>query len=102
MKKWFVLVGSLGILTAGLVSTRAQTGDVVKFDPALDALVSTDAKVVAVTHGPGFNAKEHRPGPGSFGFTEGLVWLQQGSTGTLFFSDIPANKIYKMTPDGKT
>jgi gluconolactonase len=104
MKKYLVVAAALGVLTMGPALLRAQTGEpsVVRLDPALDALVSVDAQVVPVTKGAGFNTKEHRPGPGSFGFTEGLVWLQQGNVGNLFFSDIPANKVYKMTPDGKT
>jgi gluconolactonase len=59
---------------------------VVRLDPALDALVSPDAHLQPVKSG--------------FGFTEGLVWAQQGKTGYLVFSDIAANVINKMTPDG--
>ena len=50
-------------------------------DPALDALVSPDAKVEVVK--------------GGFGFTEGALWVQKGKSGYLLFSDIPANVIYK-------
>ena len=60
---------------------------VVRVDPALDALVSPDAKLELVK--------------GGFGFTEGALWVQQGKSGYLLFSDIPANVIYKWTPDGK-
>src|SRR5437870_399310 len=104
MKKSSLCAVLIGVVSASLGLVGAQTGEssVVRLDPALDALVSADARVVPVTKGPGFNTKEHRPGPGSFGFTEGLVWLQQGNTGNLFFSDIPANKVYKMTADGQT
>ena len=70
----------------GLLLTTASAQDVVKFDPALDALVSPDAKVEVVK--------------GGFGFAEGPVWVQRGKTGYLLFSDIPANVIYKLTPDG--
>ena len=103
MKKCCGLVAVFGVLTMGLAFARAQTREpsVVKFDPALDALVSVDAQVITVTKGPGFKAGELRPGAGSYGFTEGLVWFQQGTTGYLLFSDIPANTVYKMTPDGK-
>ncbi len=38
---------------------------------------------------------------GGFGFTEGALWVQKGKSGYLLFSDIPANVIYKWTPDGK-
>ena len=33
-----------------------------------------------------------------FQFTEGPVWLPDGF---LLFSDIPANRIYRLTPDGE-
>src|SRR5260221_6236180 len=64
----------------------AQAQDVTRLDPALDALVSPDAKVELVK--------------GGFGFAEGPVWVQRGKIGYLLFSDIPANVIYKLTPDG--
>src|SRR3984893_4004426 len=60
---------------------------VLRLDPALDALVSPDAKVELVK--------------GGFGFTEGPVWVQRGKEGYLLFSDIPGNKVHKMTSDGK-
>src|SRR5262245_21716721 len=68
-----------------LSPARAQT--VVSLDPALDALVSPDAKLDLVK--------------GGFGFAEGPVWVQRGKSGYLLFSDIPANVIYKLTPDGE-
>jgi gluconolactonase len=55
--------------------------------PALDALVSPDAKVELVK--------------GGFGFTEGPVWMQEGATGFLLFTDIPGNVVWKLTPDGQ-
>jgi len=71
---------------ASLFFTAAWAQDVVKLDPALDELVASDAKVEVVK--------------GGFGFTEGPLWVQRGKTGYLLFSDIPANVIYKLTPDG--
>jgi len=35
---------------------------------------------------------------GGFGFTEGPVWVQQGSEGFLLFGDIPGNAIFKWHP----
>jgi gluconolactonase len=65
----------------------ASDKSVVRLDPALDALVSPDAKVELVK--------------GGFGFTEGPVWVQKNG-GYLLFTDIPGNVIYKLTPqDGK-
>jgi gluconolactonase len=75
------------LLTTGFASAQSA-GDkaVVRLDPALDALVSPDAKVELVK--------------GGFGFTEGPVWMQQGKTGFLLFTDIPGNVVWKLTPDG--
>jgi gluconolactonase len=76
---------------AGVLASAAHaqsTSDVVRLDPALDALVSTDAKVERIV--------------GGFGFTEGPVWMQNGKQGYLLFTDIPGNVIYKLAPqDGK-
>ena len=79
----FVAITGVRVATAQKPSDRA----VVRLDPALDALVSPDAKLEVVK--------------GGFGFTEGALWVQKGKSGYLLFSDIPANVIYKWTPDGK-
>jgi gluconolactonase len=65
----------------------ASDKPVARLDPALDALVSADAKVELVKSG--------------FGFTEGPVWVQKGREGYLLFTDIPGNVVWKLTPDGK-
>src|ERR1043166_4233578 len=80
---------SIALAVASVTAAFAQSADrpVVRLDPALDALVSPDAKLELVR--------------GDFGFTEGVTWVPQGNSGYLLFSDIPANVIYQMTPDGK-
>jgi len=82
------------ILTAAFVCVLAcafaaaqSPGAVVRLDPALDALVSADARVELVKDG--------------FGFTEGPVWVQNGSEGYLLFTDMPGNVIWKLTPSGQ-
>ena len=60
---------------------------VLKLDPALDALISPDAKLELVKN--------------DFGFTEGITWVDQGASGYLLLSDMYANVIYKVTPEGK-
>jgi gluconolactonase len=60
---------------------------VVRLDPALDTVVAPDAKVELVK--------------GGFGFTEGPVWMTEGNSGYLLFTDIPGNVVWKLTPDGK-
>ncbi|HLF35818.1 MAG TPA: SMP-30/gluconolactonase/LRE family protein [Cyclobacteriaceae bacterium] len=72
----------LPILCIWMYSTLlvAQT-NIVRKDPALDAIVDVHTEIVKVADG--------------FQFTEGPVWNRQGY---LLFSDIPANKIYKWDP----
>ena len=57
---------------------------IVKLDPALDDLISPNAKLETLGDG--------------FGLTEGPVWVQHGGDGYLLFSDNAANKIYKWSP----
>ena len=59
-------------------------GDVLRLDPALDAVVSPDAKIEKLA--------------GGFGFTEGPVW---SADGYLLFSDPNNNLIYRWTRDGQ-
>ncbi len=89
MKKNVLLVSLLATLAAS--SLRAQgpgnAPAVVKLDAALDSLVSADAKLDLVKN--------------DFGFTEGIVWVEEGKSGYLLLSDMYANVIYKVTPEGK-
>ena len=89
MKKLSMLVITLLVMMLGAGSATAQKpsdSPVVRLDPALDALVSPDARLERVKSG--------------FGFTEGALWVPKAKSGYLLFSDIPANVIYKWTPDG--
>jgi len=89
MKKNVLLVSLLAILAVS--SLRAQTQNnnptVVRLDPVLDSLVSADAKLDLVKN--------------DFGFTEGVVWVDEGKSRYLLLSDMYANVIYKVTPEGK-
>jgi gluconolactonase len=89
MKKIVPLVSLIAILAAG--SLRAQTPNdkptIVRLDPALDSLVSADSKLDLVKN--------------DFGFTEGVVWVDEGKSGYLLLSDMYANVIYKVTTEGK-
>ncbi|HEX5226639.1 MAG TPA: SMP-30/gluconolactonase/LRE family protein [Bryobacteraceae bacterium] len=62
----------------------ARPFKIIKLDPALDELISPDAKLETLADG--------------FGLTEGPVWVQRGDDGYLLFSDNAANKIYKWSP----
>ena len=82
------LLTAAASVLAGSVAIAQPASDVLRLDPALDALVSPDAKVALIK--------------GGFGFTEGPVWVQKGKSGYLLFTDIPGNVIYKLTPqDGQ-
>jgi gluconolactonase len=89
MVRVFLLIAavalSLGVSAA--CADKAVDKPVTRLDPALDALISLDAKLDEIRTG--------------YGFTEGLVWAPQGRTGYLLLSDMPANVIYKLSTDGK-
>ena len=67
------------VLLAVLRIQAQGANEVLRLDPALDQIVSTDTRVERLV--------------GGFGFVEGHVWVRQG--GYLLFSDIPANVINK-------
>jgi gluconolactonase len=72
-----------------VLGARAQvqdSGEIVRLDPAADAIVPADAKVEKVA--------------GGFGFLEGPIWIHAKGQGYLLFSDIPANVIRKWDPKG--
>jgi gluconolactonase len=58
--------------------------DVIRNDPAIDAIVASNPKIFKLAEG--------------FKFTEGPVWNRNG--GYLLFSDPNNNTIYKYSPDG--
>jgi gluconolactonase len=59
-------------------------GRVEKFDPALDAIVSPNAKAEIIAEG--------------FDWSEGPLWIEKHKM--LIFSDVPQNTIYKWTETG--
>src|SRR3984893_1571999 len=87
MKKKVALTLLASIVAGSAFAQTSSDKSVIRLDPALDALVSSDAKLELVR--------------GDFGFTEGVTWVPQGRSGYLLFSDIPATVIYTMSPDGK-
>ncbi len=83
MKHLVVCVLTLaGWLTAQPLAERPFK--IVKLDPALDDIISPDAKLETLG--------DH------FGLTEGPVWVQRGGDGFLLFSDNAGNEIYKWSP----
>jgi gluconolactonase len=90
MKNSWITVILLSVMTSGFSLLHAQSPadkTVVRLDPALDELISPDTEVQKVK--------------GGLGFTEGITWVQKGNSGYVIFSDMWANQIYKVTPDGQ-
>ena len=79
----------LVMIACTLVAAQKPTGnpDVERLDPALYAIIPRDAKL-EILKGD------------YFGNAEGPVWVQEGQSGYLLFTDISANHIYKWTHDG--
>lgn len=84
-----LLVMGLGLsfLTAQTPTPAGNVNAVVRLDPALDGIISANAKLEAVRED-------------YFAFTEGPVWMPEAGGGYLLFSDLPANKVYKWDPKG--
>jgi gluconolactonase len=71
------------LCTAICLPALAQTtiGSIEKSDAALDKLLAVDAKIEVLAEG--------------FTWTEGPVWVADSQGGSLLFSDIPRNSIYR-------
>src|SRR5262245_6728379 len=91
-RPWFVLLLAAACGSPPAVKEEPKAaapaappiGNVVRLDPAFDALVPAGAAIEKLG--------------GGFGFTEGPIWMRAGY---LLFSDIPRNTIHKWTPDGQ-
>src|SRR5688572_22945658 len=88
-----MLVVLLGCVVSAQAPARGAANQprrefkILRLDPALDAIVSPNAKLETLG--------EH------FGLTEGPVWVSDSpATGHLLFSDLTSNVIYKRTADG--
>ena len=66
------------------VTPQEVNVEVIRLDPAIDAIVPPNPKIFKLAQG--------------FQFTEGPIWVKQGY---FLFSDPNANMIYKYVPDGK-
>jgi hypothetical protein len=75
--------------TLPIASTQFVYTEIVRVDPALDAIVSSDTKLEKLA--------------GGFLFTEGPVWVPAtvNTSGYLLFSDPNANSIYRWSPEGQ-
>jgi gluconolactonase len=84
-----LLCGTLAAAGAGAQAppSAPRPFRIVELDPALDAIVSPDAKLELLGD--------------RFGLTEGPVWVPDGHEGYLLFSDLISNVIYKWAPSGE-
>ena len=80
-------VSALTLASVAALAQSIATRVVVPNDPALNAVVAPDAKL-EVLKGD------------YFGLLARPVWVRDGQRGYLLFSDVPANAIYKWSPDG--
>jgi gluconolactonase len=90
MKTLVHLISALAVLSIFPVVAAPVTvlkteksAKIIRLDPALDAIVSPNAKIEKVATG--------------FVFVEGPMWRD----GALWFSDLRGNKMYRLSPDGK-
>jgi gluconolactonase len=86
MKKSAQVLGVVALVALAILKVQADgANEVIRLDPALDDILAADAKVEKVASG--------------FGRLEGPVWVREGK-GYLIFSDMPADAMYKWSPDG--
>jgi gluconolactonase len=87
MKNKMLALVAAAVVFFAITTARAQNfGEVVRVDPAADAIIPADAKVEKLA--------------GDFQFVEGPIWVHSKGQGYLLFSDIPANVIRKWDPKG--
>ncbi len=82
-----LLTGVAGLLQAQGAAPEPRDFNIARFDPALDALVAPDARLELIGD--------------RFGLTEGPVWVPDGESGYLLFSDLISNVIYRWDYDGR-
>ncbi len=63
---------------------EAKPFSITRADPALDQIISPDAKLVELARG--------------FGLTEGGLWMPEGQSGYWIFTGLLDNVLYKVTP----
>jgi gluconolactonase len=81
-----VAIFSLLLAQAPAPSPAERPFKIIRLDPALDDIIAPNTKLETLG--------EH------FGLTEGPVWIHEGKSGYLLFSDCAANVIYKWAPPG--
>jgi len=97
-----VIVTAIAIATANAQTPGGPTGpqmrgdgpppeakpfSITRNDPALDQIISPDAKLIELANG--------------FGLTEAGLWIREGNSGYWIFAGLLDNVLYKVTPDKK-
>ena len=89
MKNLLICAAVVTSMGPGFAFAQTLSGGTIRrLDPALDAIVPAHARLEVLK-------------ADYFGSSEGPVWISEGSTGFLLFSDQAANRIYKWMPDGE-
>lgn len=83
MRHIFSLLIFLGMTGCNSKEQNKTTGILEKADPALDSIISDNAKAEIITEG--------------FEWSEGPLWIEKEKM--LLFSDVPTNTIYKWTEE---
>jgi gluconolactonase len=73
---------AIALSIAAVARGQEQSPRIERLDPALDAIIASDAKFEPLK-------------TDYFGYLEGPVWVPATPAGYLLFSDVPANRIYK-------
>jgi gluconolactonase len=72
--------------SVGSAQTPGAPGDIVKMDPGLDAILAPGTKL-ELLKAEGFEGGE------------GPIWVREGKSGYLLFSDVPGNRIFEWKPN---
>ena len=81
-----ILLTAVGFAQSPAPPSAPLGAFVERYDPAIDAIVPLDAQVEVLAQ--------------DFGIAEGPIWIDDGRSGYVLFSDIPANVIYRWSPFG--
>ena len=88
MKRFTIFLGAIvGTVCLTLTAQTPPPAPTTRIDPAFDTIVSPGTTMETVKDG--------------FAFINGIVWVKESGGGHLLISDIPANVVYRWTPDGK-
>ena len=85
MRRFHVLTTIALVICTCRLHAQITLGTVERFEPALDQLIPTDAKIEVLAAG--------------FTFSEGPVWKGSADDGYLLFSDIPRNTVFRWKED---